>query len=121
MRGVDATLNLDDEGEITRATREFQRRAGIPETGVPDGETRGALAALDLWCRSASRVPVEVGLGDRGDDVRLAQRRLNRAGIVCPVDGVFTAGMARRVRSFQHQARVPATGDVDAATWAALS
>ena len=120
MRGVDATLDLDDAGEVTRATKEFQGRAGLPETGVPDEETRAAMVDLDVWCRSASRVPAPVGLGDRGDDVRLAQRRLNRAGVVCQVDGIFSAGMARRVRSFQHLARVPATGDVDAATWAVL-
>ena len=120
VRGVDATLDLDDDGEVERATKEFQRRCELPETGVPDEVTREAMTALDVWCKSALRVPAPVGLGDRGDDVRLAQRRLNRAGVVCPVDGVFTAAMARRVRSFQHGARVPATGEVDAATWAVL-
>jgi peptidoglycan hydrolase-like protein with peptidoglycan-binding domain len=118
-RRVDATLSLDgDFAEVTEeATRVIQRRAGLPATGVVDGETWAAGEELATVEPRRGSLLIE---GDRGDDVRHAQRRLNAHGISTAVDGVYGPRMSRSVRTFQRRNKLPADGTVGRTTWAAL-
>lgn len=56
-------------------------------------------------------------LGDRGADVRWAQRRL---GGELVVDGRFGRLTYAAVRAYQRAHRLPVTGTLDKATWSAL-
>lgn len=58
--------------------------------------------------------------GDKNDAVRRAQELLNRDGAILEEDGDFGGGTGRAVRECQSRHGVPATGIVDAATWAML-
>lgn len=58
--------------------------------------------------------------GDRGDDVRQLQQELVDSGAWLSIDGVFGAGTASAVRSFQSSHGLTADGVVGPATWAAL-
>jgi len=59
-------------------------------------------------------------VGSKGDPVVWAQEHLNGAGDAVTVDGQFGASTASAVRAFQTAHRLPATGQVDAATWPTL-
>jgi murein DD-endopeptidase MepM/ murein hydrolase activator NlpD len=56
-----------------------------------------------------------IGVGDSGDAVAAVQHQLGVAA-----DGVFGPITRRAVAGFQARAGLPATGDVDAATWTKL-
>lgn len=62
----------------------------------------------------------EVGIGDIGFHVRVAQALLNVHGHTGRETGRFTAGTRRLVLRFQNSSSLPPTGQVDAATWTAL-
>jgi hypothetical protein len=62
----------------------------------------------------------ELRMGDRGDDVRLAQELMNRVGMLLDDDGQFGSGTEAAVRESQELAGLMLTGRVDAATWAWL-
>lgn len=59
-------------------------------------------------------------LGDRGADVRWAQRRLVREGADLVVDGIMGRKTYAAVRAFQRSMGMPVTGTLDKATWRAL-
>ncbi len=64
-------------------------------------------------------------MGDRGADVRWAQRRINRAlagadGAGLVVDGRFGRRTYAAVRAYQRRAGLPVSGVLDKATWRAL-
>lgn len=58
--------------------------------------------------------------GSRGDDVSLAQQKLNEHGYICSVDGIFGGGTEAVVIAFQRAKSLSADGIVGRATWAAL-
>jgi hypothetical protein len=62
----------------------------------------------------------ELRIGDRGDDVKLAQELMNRVGMLLDEDGRFGAGTETAVRDSQDLGQLPLTGRVDTATWAWL-
>lgn len=64
--------------------------------------------------------PKPLVIGDRGEAVHAAQLRLRAAGAKLEVNGRFTASTRSAVRAFQEQHDLPVTGDLDAATLAAL-
>ena len=49
-------------------------------------------------------------IGDRGRDVKIAQKYLTRAGIRTVVDGVYGRGTAGKVKRFERRQRLPADG-----------
>jgi hypothetical protein len=59
------------------------------------------------------------GPGSR-DLVRWAQEHLQAAGQPIAVDGVFGSGTVTAVKNFQTAKGLPATGEIDTATWRAL-
>ena len=84
-----------------------------------------ALADASLFTVSAGAVPTHLGerslsAGTRGPDVRSLQQTLTRVGYRTLADGVFAAGTARRVRSFQRRAGLRPTGVVRRADARAL-
>jgi hypothetical protein len=64
--------------------------------------------------------PVTVGRGSRGDWVVWAQEHLNGAGQAVSVTGLFGAQTQKAVTAFQAARALPATGQIDPATWQAL-
>jgi peptidoglycan hydrolase-like protein with peptidoglycan-binding domain len=68
-------------------------------------------------------MPMTISFGSTGEDVRRVQRALARQLLwnpFGPITGVFDAPLEASVKLFQGGAGLPATGTVDAATWAAL-
>jgi peptidoglycan hydrolase-like protein with peptidoglycan-binding domain len=68
-------------------------------------------------------MPATIGLGATGEDVRRVQRALARQLLwnpFGPITGVFDTTLETSVKLFQEANGLPATGTVDAATWAKL-
>ena len=89
------------------------------------GALQGALEIVAPGARArrrSSRAPaVSLELGDRGELVAEAQRLLSAAGDSCgQIDGIYGPATAAAVARFQSGARLPVTGNVDAATWRLL-
>jgi peptidoglycan hydrolase-like protein with peptidoglycan-binding domain len=126
-----------DFGPITLGNvKKFEKRYGLTVDGVVDAqfvskirsvvEPSGATSKLKSKTR-AKNTAVGRHLGDRvlkkgmsGQDVRVLQDYLDRAGFTTTVDGQFGAGTQRLVKRFQASQELPATGIVDAATVAVL-
>lgn len=72
------------------------------------GEEGGTMARPEL-CK-----------GDKGDEVKDAQRLLNLNGCGLKVDGDFGGGTEGAVESFQQSYGLPPTGKIDADTWELL-
>lgn len=120
--GIDATLEVDgDYGLRTkRATEEFQRRVDLPPDGIVWPETWEAMEAVIAALALAPKARPPISHGDRGEDVRYAQRQLNAQGGRVAVDGVFGTRMVSAVKQFQRRRRLRADGIVGPLTWAAL-
>jgi peptidoglycan hydrolase-like protein with peptidoglycan-binding domain len=99
------------------AVRAFQRREGLPPTGLPDARTRRALGPLGrplFGRRSLVR-------GRFGWDVSVLQFILARRGFYRgALDGYFDAATARAVRRYQRTRRLESDGIVGRRTLAAL-
>src|SRR5215204_1246868 len=67
-----------------------------------------------------SQAFVTVKRGTRGDLVLWAQEHLSAAGFPTDVDGDFGAKTEEAVKAFQGSRGLPATGEVDTATWKKL-
>jgi hypothetical protein len=67
----------------------------------------------------AASLPI-VNQGFKGHAVKKAQRLLQDHGIPCLQDGSFGPKTQEAVRKFQTSKGLPATGEVDTSTWAAL-
>lgn len=68
-------------------------------------------------------MPQTIGPGSTGEDVKRVQRALVRQLLwkpFGPITGVFDVSLETSVKSFQSDNGLPATGIVDAATWAKL-
>ena len=64
----------------------------------------------------------EIHLGDKGSGVVRAQILLARAHFSCgQIDGSFGTNLQKTVSAFQGERQIPTSGNVDAATWAALN
>ncbi len=122
----------------TAAVEEFQRDAGLPVNGVVDRATWDAIfeAYVAVVEATASPTPIQgyqnptiaLGIGDSGDGVAFLQimlRRLSLRHINIPaeqtISGVYTADTAAAVAVLQRLSGLPATGQVDKATWNAIT
>ncbi|MGN9909226.1 peptidoglycan-binding domain-containing protein [Phytohabitans sp. LJ34] len=120
-RTPNTTLVVDGSfGPATEtATREFQKQAGLPVTGVVDAATWAALP-------TGNPMPV-LSEGSSGPAVKSLQQVLTSgaAGLweTTPggVDGMFGPGTGKSVRAFQLWAGLPADGVVGQKTWDAAS
>lgn len=89
------------------------------------GQTHGRLLnpaewLMDLNARDAAQAPMPtLRVGDTGEMVLEAQRRLNQA-LAIPADGTFDEDMARRVRWFQAAHGLKDDAIIGARTWQAL-
>lgn len=88
-------------------------RAIAEPRSAAGARVRSAASARSLGARVLKR-------GMSGQDVRVLQDYLNRAGFSTSIDGQFGPGTLRLVKAFQTAQELRATGVVDAATVAAL-
>ncbi len=88
--------------------RIFQASRGLPETGIVDAATWGALI-------------VPLAQGATGDAVVALQRLLReKRSAAVPADGTYGSATTAAVRAFQAHMGLAQSGSVDAATWRAL-
>jgi hypothetical protein len=100
-----------------RATKAFQRRAGLVADGRPGPRTRRALGSLGepLFGRRTLR------RGRFGWDVSVMQFLLARRGLLVPVDGYFDAATSRALKRYQRSRRLQVDGIAGPHTLAALA
>ncbi len=125
-------------GQTTmRAVTEFQRREGLPLTGVADQITWDRIAARyePALVRTGKAEPIEIImdpnqvyiLGDEGPYIILMQAMLiwlsrDHALIATPAaSGIFDADTQTALSGFQQAAGLPQTGQLDKVTWKNLS
>lgn len=125
-------------GDLTReAVSVFQKKAGLPVTGVVDKLTWDAIRDEfnRLSSESASPDPLYifpsgdyvVGIGEKSDTVSVIQillRCLNGEysfNVVITVTGIYTDRDARAVKVIQRVHGLAETGSVDVRTWNAIA
>jgi hypothetical protein len=124
---------LESRGQLGQGAYtygEYGEYGPLVEMGIlgPTTETPTALEQAEVteWPEAIPLVytwpaQVRLSLGDRGDQVRELQTQLRRLGFgYSKVDGIFGALTEQAVRQFQGSLGLPATGQVDEVTWAAL-
>jgi len=120
-RTPNLTLEVDgDFGSLTQtATKEFQKQAGLPVTGVVDEAT---------WQALPTGLPMPVlQRGSKGEVVHNLQTILTMGAFdlwkTTPqgTDGDFGSNTEASVRAFQTWARIKVDGVVGSQTWNALS
>lgn len=128
-----------DFGPITLGNvKKFEKRNGLAVDGVVDSAFVTKLRSVadpknatqtTTKTKATARGTSITGrhLGDRilkkgakGQDVRVLQDYLDRAGFTTSIDGAFGPGTERLVKRFQTSQELPSTGIVDATTVAAL-
>src|SRR5689334_14159797 len=96
--------------------KHVRRRAPVRQTAHRTAEPRFDAAAVN------NPNQPDVKKGDKGSAVLRAQILLDRAHFSCgEMDGDFGVNLEKTVRAFQDSRHLPMTGDLDAATWAALN
>lgn len=123
-----------DFGPITlRNVKAFEKRYKLTVDGVVDSafvtKLRAVAGASATKGKSTTRVAAGGSrhLGDRvlkkglrGQDVRVLQDYLTRAGFATPIDGEFGPTTLRMVKRFQAAQELPVNGVIDAANVAVL-
>ena len=115
----------EPDGSFNEATRQavesFQMVNGLPVNGVADGSTLMRLMADSPISWTAFLSEMSAAEGDSGLNVYALQRRLSQLGYFT---GNCTAGFGALTREavlrFQRDNGLEATGEADAATWAAI-
>jgi peptidoglycan hydrolase-like protein with peptidoglycan-binding domain len=119
-RTPNLALDVDGEfGPLTEsATKEFQKQAGLPVTGVVDEAT---------WQALPTGLPMPIlKQGAKGDVVRNLQSILTMGAFdlwkTTPqgIDGEYGSNTEASVRAFQTWARIQVDGIVGTQTWDAL-
>ena len=124
--------------ETAEAVREFQRRAGLPVTGLVDRETWDAIYLAYLASIAENSPPERVSIFPRipknyaiteGESWFLIEilqymlielsRDYDRFGPL-EISGVYDGATVAAVRDFQGRNGLPVTGEVDKATWNAI-
>lgn len=121
------------------ALTEFQRRNGLPPTGIADRVTWDMLYTQYLEITSENEPPSPIipfpsspsdyviKLGERSFLVAVVQYMLGEIGAVYgfsdapATDGEYGEETAEFVREFQRMSGLEDSGEVDRATWSALS
>jgi len=103
--------------KTVRATKAFQRRAGLVVDGRAGPRTRRALGPLGapLFGRRTLRI------GKFGWDVSVLQFLLARRGLLVPVDGYFDRTTAKALRRYQRARRLAVDGIAGPHTLTALA
>lgn len=115
------------------AVAEFQKRRGLPITGLVDQATMNAISAMSpvVAAPVAPAVPAAVAgisiqnlpkRGERSENVRTLQNALiaNNITVKGGADGVFGVATAIAITTFQTQRGLASSGALDAPTAAAL-
>ena len=135
--GKTVTVPIDGiyDSATKRAVEEFQREHGLPQSGEVDRRTFDILYQAYLAAEFENSEPLPlyvfpydriVSEGEVSDLVMIIQIILNALHYhydeipELQVDGVYAPALAGIVRSFQMKNGLPATGEVDKATWNAL-
>ncbi|WP_347548445.1 peptidoglycan-binding protein [Pseudalkalibacillus hwajinpoensis] len=105
-------------GQITKkAVQEFQKAAGLSQTGVADNNTLSVLSEKEAAKPATSGLTI----GSRGSSVSNLQQILkNRGYYNYAVDGIFGSITQKAVKEFQSIVGLPATGIADDSTIDAL-
>lgn len=107
------------------ALREFQRVKGLQPTGRPDAQTLAALGVPGPGAAQGgervpplrTRTPADLGTGT----IRAIQQALDRLGLQAgPIDGVWGERTVSAIGNLQRARGMPASGELDAHTLAAL-
>jgi len=117
----------------TNAVAAFQRREGLPSTGVTNQETWNAIVENyePALIRIGKAQPIEIVLdpnqvfrsGDRSPYIYLLQSMLTQLSSDHPSieqpghSGIMDAGTTASLGSFQRLAGLPVTGEFDKITW----
>jgi hypothetical protein len=80
-------------------------------------EVKTAAPATNATAAATKRV---IKLGSKGPLVKEAQTLLVKHNFNCKIDGDFGPKTAQLVKDFQNKKGIPATGEVDQATWSIL-
>jgi peptidoglycan hydrolase-like protein with peptidoglycan-binding domain len=130
LRSVGIPLRLDGKfGPSTiRAVKRFQRAARLTPSGVVGRKTLAALERVESAAGTGgydlvratkkkraslgSRVPLRRGM--RGQDIRVLQDFLRKAGHGISIDGHFGSSTLKAVKAFQQAANRPVDGVIDA-------
>ncbi|TVR27798.1 MAG: hypothetical protein EA389_01980 [Ilumatobacter sp.] len=113
------------------AVSSFQQSNGLEVTGRVDAATATALggagngsapAAAPAQPAAAGSPLIGLTMGSRGPAVATVQQALLDAGLrfAGGADGIFGMATSNALRQFQHSKGLPVTGEIDAATAAAL-
>ena len=97
---IKAQINLGGTGQTAPAT--------------VDDQTAPAWATMPVWA------PGKLRHGCAGAEVRLLQDILTCRDYYCEPDGIFGKNTEARLKQFQSEAGLPATGICDSMTWEAL-
>jgi hypothetical protein len=109
---------------VPQAVKDYVARN--PKPGSPFGSVadqkatvvaKTATPAANVQAAAKKRV---VKQGSAGPLVKEAQTLLVKHGFVCKVDGDFGPKTAQLIKNFQNKNGIPATGEVDQATWSVL-
>ena len=109
---------------VPQAVKDYVARN--PKPGSPFGsvadqkavaEAKTAAPATNATAAATKRV---IKLGSKGPLVKEAQTLLVKHGINCKIDGDFGPKTSQMVRDFQTKKGIPASGEVDQATWSVL-
>ncbi|MCF4968746.1 peptidoglycan-binding domain-containing protein [Nostoc sp. CMAA1605] len=110
-------------GAMTReAILQFQRDYRLNADGIADMQILQAVR--QAWNARYSNQPLRdvLFVGDRGENVRIVQRRLSELGYFnSSIDGYFDEYTRASVASFQQAYQINPTGRVDWQTWQALN
>lgn len=107
--GIDAPAAVESTTQLSKAVRAFQELAGLPVTGNLTEAVKQRLRATPVLKR-----------GSLGPSVQHARWLLRGRGVRVQVIDTFDTALEHEVREYQGRIGLPRTGQIDAATWAAL-
>jgi peptidoglycan hydrolase-like protein with peptidoglycan-binding domain len=113
-------------GPATRAAiREFEKSAGLPETGQPSREVYAALvktpAKLEAPAKPEPAAPTEAWPTDNADQIRAIQRLLGELKLLNAAPTGTVGPLTRRaIRDYQRKAGLKETGEPSEALFESL-
>lgn len=118
-RGANVTVDGKFGATTETAVKEIQRSASLVADGVAGPTTWRVLAPTSAPLSSERKLELASPRME-GNDVKLAQDLLNKAGYSVPTDGVYGTGTVAAVKRFQTQRRLRSDGKIGIDTWRAL-